>query len=313
MGGLGYGGSRWSTSHLTSSPAPVVSGRLGASSKLTERDCRWTELEISGKITNISPTLWQFTQLTILHLRNNNLHIIPPDIMRLTNLVVLDASSNKLRAIPPEMGEIVTLRELILGHNCLRHLPFELGKLFQLQKLDLKCNPLPTNILSMLNDVNGTQKLLGMLHDQVNVSVPPLPGRPWIHVNHADTTRTVAPFTVMCYNILCDKYCTRQLYGYCPPWALNWENRKKLILEEIRHYDADIVSLQEVETEQFVTFFQPELKKDGYQGVFSAKSRARTMSEADRKHVDGCAIFFKSAKYVLLLSGPLQHYTKKMF
>ena len=51
-------------------------------------------------------------------------------------------------------------------------------------------------------------------------------------------------FTVMCYNILCDKYCTRQLYGYCPPWALNWENRKKLILEEIRHYNADIVSLQ---------------------------------------------------------------------
>jgi CCR4-NOT transcription complex subunit 6 len=101
----------------------------------------------------------------------------------------------------------------------------------------------------------------------------------------------------MCYNILCDKYCTRQLYGYCPPWALSWDYRKKLILDEIRHYNADVVSLQEVETEQFYTYFQPELKKDGYAGVFSAKSRARTMAEQDRKHVDGCAIFYKSAKF----------------
>jgi len=49
---------------------------------------------------------------------------------------------------------------------------------------------------------------------------------------------------VMCYNILCDKYCTRQLYGYCPPWALNWEYRRKVILEEVQQYNADIVSLQ---------------------------------------------------------------------
>jgi len=54
-------------------------------------------------------------------------------------------------------------------------------------------------------------------------------------------------FMVMCYNILCDKYCTRQLYSYCPPWALNWEYRRKVILEEIQQYNADIVSLQVAE------------------------------------------------------------------
>ena len=53
-----------------------------------------------------------------------------------------------------------------------------------------------------------------------------------------------ALYTVMCYNVLCDKYATRQLYGYCPSWALNWEYRKKGIIEEIRHYSADIISLQ---------------------------------------------------------------------
>jgi len=56
---------------------------------------------------------------------------------------------------------------------------------------------------------------------------------------------------------------------------------------------------QEVETEQFYSYFLPELKKNGYAGVFSAKSRARTMTEQERKHVDGCAIFYKTSKYVL--------------
>jgi len=55
---------------------------------------------------------------------------------------------------------------------------------------------------------------------------------------------------------------------------------------------------QEVETEQFHSFFQPELESDGYSGIFSAKSRARTMSENERKHVDGCAIFYRTSKYV---------------
>lgn len=56
--------------------------------------------------------------------------------------------------------------------------------------------------------------------------------------------------------------------------------------------------LQEVETEQYYNFFLPELKEQGYDGFFSPKSRARTMSESDRKHVDGCAIFYKTEKYV---------------
>lgn len=62
------------------------------------------------------------------------------------------------------------------------------------------------------------------------------------------STNTCSPstgiFTVMCYNVLCDKYATRQMYGYCPSWALEWDYRKKGILDEIRHYSADIISLQ---------------------------------------------------------------------
>nr|CAD7204832.1 unnamed protein product [Timema douglasi] len=117
---------------------------------------------------------------------------------------------------------------------------------------------------------------------------------------HSDVLRLVAGiFTVMCYNVLCDKYATRQMYGYCPSWALTWEYRKKGILDEIRHYSADIISLQEVETSQFYNFFLPELKRDGYDGIFSPKSRAKTMAENERKYVDGCAIFYRTANIVV--------------
>ncbi|XP_055941113.1 uncharacterized protein LOC129971401 isoform X1 [Argiope bruennichi] len=125
------------------------------------------------------------------------------------------------------------------------------------------------------------------------------PQRPWIIMNEQELTSSCS-FTVMCYNILCDKYATRQMYGYCPNWALDWSYRKKNILQELLHYKADIISLQEVETEQFYRYFKPELKKEGYDGIFSPKSRAKTMSENERKHVDGCAIFFKTDKFTLV-------------
>jgi hypothetical protein len=48
----------------------------------------------------------------------------------------------------------------------------------------------------------------------------------------------------MNYNILCDKYATRHVYGYCPSWALKWEYRRKQILDELRSYAADIIALQ---------------------------------------------------------------------
>lgn len=104
----------------------------------------------------------------------------------------------------------------------------------------------------------------------------------------------------MCYNVLCDKYATRQYYGYCPAWALAWDYRKKLILDDIKNFNADIICLQELETEQFYQYFLPELKQCDYDGIFSAKSRAKTMSEHEKKHVDGCAIFFKTTRFQLV-------------
>ncbi|XP_074600963.1 CCR4-NOT transcription complex subunit 6-like twin isoform X1 [Brevipalpus obovatus] len=260
----------------------------------------WLELEISGSIKNISPALWNMTHLTALYLDNNCLSRIPSDISRLVNLTHLDLSSNKLRTLPSELGDLVRLRELLLNNNFLRVLPYELGKLFKVRHLGLENNPLTQEILIMYKEPSGTQKLLDYLLENLAVTPTRPPARPWISLGQPNRSRPTSIFTVMTYNILSDKLATRQVYGYCPMWALRWEYRRENILNEIRSYTADIISIQELETEHFHQYFLPELKKDGYDGIFSPKSRAKTMSENDRKHVNGCAIFFKTNKFCLI-------------
>ncbi|CAH1106100.1 unnamed protein product, partial [Psylliodes chrysocephalus] len=260
----------------------------------------WTELEITGTIRNLSSNLFQLTHLTALYIKNNQLLRLPPDICNLVNLRHLDLSNNKLRSLPAELGELIHLRELNLANNCLRILPYELGKLFNLLSLNLSGNPLNKDILSIYSEPNGTAKLLTFMLDNLQVTTPSPPPRPWIPLARPSTNRPTSIFTVMCYNVLCDKYATRQMYSYCPSWALNWDYRKKGILEEIKHYGADIINLQEVEMEQFYNYFLPELKMDGYNGIYSPKSRAKHMAESERKYVDGCAIFYRVSKFTLV-------------
>jgi CCR4-NOT transcription complex subunit 6 len=90
------------------------------------------------------------------------------------------------------------------------------------------------------------------------------------------------------------------MYGYCPTWALDWQYRRKAIMSELKLYAADIICLQEVEMDQFYNFFLPELQPEGYHGIYAPKSRAKTMNESERKYVDGCAIFFRTAKFKLI-------------
>ena len=105
---------------------------------------------------------------------------------------------------------------------------------------------------------------------------------------------------VFSWNVLCDKYATQQTYGYTPTGALNWEYRKDCILEEIQLRDADFLCLQEISTEAFRDDFMPVLSRKDYKGVQFPKTRAKTMSERDAQAVDGCAVFYKGSKYILL-------------
>lgn len=71
-------------------------------------------------------------------------------------------------------------------------------------------------------------------------------------------------------------------------------------MKELRHRDADFLALQEVSTEAFRDDLSPELAKLDYKGVQWPKTRAKTMGEKDAMTVDGCAVFYKQSKWILL-------------
>lgn len=199
---------------------------------------------------------------------------------------------------------LTSLRELYLFDNHLTDLPYELGTLHQLSMLGIEGNPL-TNELRSLIQKDGTTALIAYLREACPTPAPP-PERVWNSLI-SDAERklhesdpTSESFSVLCYNILCEKYATPSLYGYTPSWALAWDYRKERILTEITSYDADFLCLQEVDVMQYEDFFMQHLANQGYEGIHWPKSRARTMSESQRRAVDGCAIFFKSYKYQLV-------------
>ncbi|KAI4365427.1 hypothetical protein MLD38_021411 [Melastoma candidum] len=102
-------------------------------------------------------------------------------------------------------------------------------------------------------------------------------------------------FTVLSYNILADRYASDELYGYCPSWALSWPYRRQNLLREIVTYQADIVCLQEVQSNHFEEFFAPELDKHGYEALY--KRRTNEVYTGKNELIDGCATFFRRDRF----------------
>ncbi|XP_062002800.1 carbon catabolite repressor protein 4 homolog 1 [Rosa rugosa] len=102
-------------------------------------------------------------------------------------------------------------------------------------------------------------------------------------------------FTVLSYNILSDVYATSESYSYCPSWALSWPYRRQNLLREIVGYRADIVCLQEVQSDHFDEFFAPELDKHGYQALY--KRKTNEVYSGNTQTIDGCATFFRRDRF----------------
>lgn len=287
-------------------------------------DQLWGGLDLSGQsIPNLSPNLFKYEFLTKLYLNGNKLSQIPPAIKNLKYLRVLDLSNNALTSVPPELGLLFNLRYLYLFDNHLTTLPYEFGNLFELHFLGIEGNPNFNLEFAKLIAQKGTKALIMHLRDNVPKGSPP-PKRQWIELKDDgelvadaddDDEQTQAEkeqegkesFTVLSYNILCQHYATAKMYSYTPSWALNWEFRRESLKQQIIDTNADIICLQEVETQSFEEYWLKVMADAGYRGMFHAKYRARRMNEKDAKKVDGCATFYKYSKFSLAEKKSLEY------
>ena len=319
--------------------------KYSQSAAASATDNAWTSLDIGGMhIQSASPLLSKsFQFLTCLYLDHNNLHHIPSHISELKNLAVLDLSFNKISALPASIGYLFQLRELWLFENLLESLPWQVAYLHNLSFLALEGNPVCklnpyfgqssavggndylrkiqySHPVAELLHRSGPSGLVSWLRDNMptDLMIPyPIPARQWIASENPVLSNSNKPsFSVMSFNVLCDKYATQQQYWYAPNWSLSWNNRKELILSEIMEVDADIVCLQEVDWSQYEEFFSPRLcniqeaniiaseftpnpsvaHSGKYRGLFQPKSRYRTVPKksASGGGVDGCAIFYSN-------------------
>lgn len=274
----------------------------------------WCQLDMSGQgLSNISMKLFQYDFLESLYLGNNKLTTIPTMISKLRGLRTLDLSQNRIEEVPSELGLCYNLRYLYLFDNNIRTLPNGFGNLIELLFLGIEGNPLDPTLTNILAE-RGTKELITYLRDLPPTLPKPKP-REWVlleddgevidKVSSPDSydnefKNTKDTFTIMSYNTLCHHYATARMHKYTPSWALNWEYRRSLLEKEITNLNTDIVCMQEVETRTFHEFWVPKMQALGYKGMFYNKTRSKTMSEADAKKVDGCAIFYKTNQFELI-------------
>ncbi|KAI3426985.1 hypothetical protein D9Q98_006929 [Chlorella vulgaris] len=124
------------------------------------------------------------------------------------------------------------------------------------------------------------------------------PRRVLVPMTPAKPSVSKGKFTLLSYNLLADLYATGDQFGYCPPWALAWPYRRLNLLKELLGYDADILCLQEVQSNHFQDFLAPELQKAGYTAIY--KKKTTELYTRNAYAIDGCATFFKRDRFALV-------------
>ncbi|XP_030845658.1 glucose-repressible alcohol dehydrogenase transcriptional effector-like [Strongylocentrotus purpuratus] len=95
--------------------------------------------------------------------------------------------------------------------------------------------------------------------------------------------------TVISYNILAAIHIKPRGYPFCPTGFRETLERHPQLMVELRHHDdADIVCLQEVETDYYHQTLLPELQKLGYHGVHHQKALGIR---------EGVATFYRSERF----------------
>ncbi|KAM6323960.1 protein angel homolog 2 [Aegotheles albertisi] len=110
-------------------------------------------------------------------------------------------------------------------------------------------------------------------------------------------------FTVMSYNILSQNLLedNSHLYRHCRQRLLIWTYRFPNILQEIKQLDADVLCLQEVQEDHYRTEIKSSLESLGYHCEYKMRTGRKP---------DGCAICFKTSKFSLISSNPVEFFRR---
>uniref|UniRef100_U3KD12 Angel homolog 2 n=2 Tax=Ficedula albicollis TaxID=59894 RepID=U3KD12_FICAL len=110
-------------------------------------------------------------------------------------------------------------------------------------------------------------------------------------------------FTVMSYNILSQNLLedNSHLYKHCRQRLLFWTYRFPNILQEIKELDADVLCLQEVQEDHYRAEIKSSLESLGYHCEYKMRTGRKP---------DGCAICFKTSKFSLISSNPVEFFRR---
>ena len=95
---------------------------------------------------------------------------------------------------------------------------------------------------------------------------------------------------VLCYNILAECYSPPVWFPHCPAHYLKFKFRAQRIVNEVAHYQPDIVCLQEVD--HWKSFYRQRFAELGYDACYVPRPG----------RPDGCATLWKTDKYSAILS-----------
>nr|XP_025037768.1 protein angel homolog 1 isoform X1 [Pelodiscus sinensis] len=108
-------------------------------------------------------------------------------------------------------------------------------------------------------------------------------------------------FRVMSYNILAQDLVEQSpdLYLHCQPDILDWSYRLPNLLQEIQHWDPDVLCLQEVQENHYCEQLEPTFRMMGFVCVYKRRTGKKT---------DGCAICYKHSRFQLISASPVEYF-----
>ncbi|NXY15631.1 ANGE1 protein, partial [Atrichornis clamosus] len=108
-------------------------------------------------------------------------------------------------------------------------------------------------------------------------------------------------FRVMSYNILAQDLVEQglDLYVHCNPDILNWNYRLPNLLQEIQHWDPDVLCLQEVQENHYWEQLEPTFKEMGFTCFYKRRTGMKT---------DGCAVCYKHSRFQLISLSPIEYF-----